>query len=620
MTFVDGDLLYASQLNSLLQMADGAVAAGVTAQAAATAATATVAAATAHIANTSNPHATTAAQVNFTPAGTSAVVRTVSSRFGDVISLKDFGAVGNGSTDDTSPFSLAVNAAAGKTLYVPEGTYIISSKTLPNAGISIVGAGPGSILKQKAATDSHFLTMATASAGATFAFRNLCIDGNTANQTDDGTHERRGLNWAAPGTASAASVLQVESCLFINGRSVDIYAIIADGTDTNRQILIVRGCRFWGGCDGSTSFDPRYISVQGAVESIIEGNSFDFGRVPTGSGRAGVVGFGASGTVLSGRASWTGNVFRNVGRSETLRSLGALDYYSHGLGVTIAGNTLYNTYGRAIQCKSDSGAVTVTGNTVEGLTAPPGYVNGLIGAQIVVNRATSTTQGGGVTISGNTCRDSGNIGISLNGEDTTGVTRAKSHLIVGNVIQGATGPAIDARTVDGAVISNNAIDTCGDVGINLLDLRGLVSVRGNIINGTTLDGINHGASANRSAQLDVSGNMLSNVAGDAIDLATFAGGSIKGNTILAPTGSSIRVGTTTALVTISGNDIPSGKPIVTPSSNTLLRVDASGTGSPEAVVVGIIGSTYTRTDGGAGTSFYVKESGGSNVNTGWAAK
>ena len=45
---------------------------------------------------------------------------------------------------------------------------------------------------------------------------------------------------------------------------------------------------------------------------------------------------------------------------------------------------------------------------------------------------------------------------------------------------------------------------------------------------------------------------------------------------------------------------------------------ASGTGSPEGVVTAGIGSIYSRTDGGASTSLYVKESG--TGNTGWTAK
>jgi hypothetical protein len=44
----------------------------------------------------------------------------------------------------------------------------------------------------------------------------------------------------------------------------------------------------------------------------------------------------------------------------------------------------------------------------------------------------------------------------------------------------------------------------------------------------------------------------------------------------------------------------------------------TGSGTPEGAVTAPVGSVYHRTDGGAGTSFYVKESG--SGNTGWVAK
>lgn len=47
------------------------------------------------------------------------------------------------------------------------------------------------------------------------------------------------------------------------------------------------------------------------------------------------------------------------------------------------------------------------------------------------------------------------------------------------------------------------------------------------------------------------------------------------------------------------------------------RVDYYGSGSPEGVVTADISSTWRRTDGGASTTFYVKESG--SGNTGWVA-
>ena len=43
-----------------------------------------------------------------------------------------------------------------------------------------------------------------------------------------------------------------------------------------------------------------------------------------------------------------------------------------------------------------------------------------------------------------------------------------------------------------------------------------------------------------------------------------------------------------------------------------------GAGAPNGLVVGAQGDIYERTDGGAATSLYVKESGGTS-NTGWVA-
>lgn len=45
----------------------------------------------------------------------------------------------------------------------------------------------------------------------------------------------------------------------------------------------------------------------------------------------------------------------------------------------------------------------------------------------------------------------------------------------------------------------------------------------------------------------------------------------------------------------------------------------NGSGAPEGVVVGNVGDLYLRTDGGAGSTLYVKEA-NNGLNTGWAAK
>lgn len=63
---------------------------------------------------------------NFTQSGTGAVSRTAISKMGEVRSVKDFGAAGDGVTDDTNAFTdalAAINPTDGGALYVPSGNY-----------------------------------------------------------------------------------------------------------------------------------------------------------------------------------------------------------------------------------------------------------------------------------------------------------------------------------------------------------------------------------------------------------------------------------------------------------------------------------------------------------------
>ena len=74
-----------------------------------------------------------AADVNFLQAGTGSVVRTSQAKMRDVVSVKDFGAIGDGIVDDTAAIQFAINAvtaAGGGDLYFPEGKYKHSGVTV----------------------------------------------------------------------------------------------------------------------------------------------------------------------------------------------------------------------------------------------------------------------------------------------------------------------------------------------------------------------------------------------------------------------------------------------------------------------------------------------------------
>lgn len=89
---------------------------------------------------------TDAANVNFLSSG--AVSRTTKDKLGDVVSVKDFGAKGDGTTDDTSAIQAAINYCAAdvqqgaRALYIPAGEYKTTSPlSIPKQFIEIFGDG-----------------------------------------------------------------------------------------------------------------------------------------------------------------------------------------------------------------------------------------------------------------------------------------------------------------------------------------------------------------------------------------------------------------------------------------------------------------------------------------------
>jgi len=110
---------------------------------------------------------TTSALVSYTPPGTGAVTRTVQDKLRETISVKDFGAKGDGVNDDTAEIQAAINAAAtfgsasnqGATLFFPSGKYLISSTIdLPGAQyVSLIGEGRSSVISWSAGASSDVM-------------------------------------------------------------------------------------------------------------------------------------------------------------------------------------------------------------------------------------------------------------------------------------------------------------------------------------------------------------------------------------------------------------------------------------------------------------------------------
>jgi len=129
---------------------------------------------------------------------------------GIVLNVKDYGAVGDGVTDDTTAINAASDASSeGDVVYFPQGSYLVSAPIRVHPHVTYEGTNwssrttEGGITYIKQANNTNavavfasvgYLDDDTTSRGGVI-IRNLFIDGNRANNTS--THGILLMNWAS---------------------------------------------------------------------------------------------------------------------------------------------------------------------------------------------------------------------------------------------------------------------------------------------------------------------------------------------------------------------------------------------------------------------------------------
>lgn len=132
-------------------------------------------------------------QIVYNQGGTGAQDRTLTSRLQDFVSVKDFGAVGDGVIDDTAAFQAALDA--GGTVYIPDGVYVISSMLTVSGRSSggIIGNGSSSILVANAAMTA----MLKVSSSSGFAIKDFVFWGDELAYANSAQYFRRHAMTAA---------------------------------------------------------------------------------------------------------------------------------------------------------------------------------------------------------------------------------------------------------------------------------------------------------------------------------------------------------------------------------------------------------------------------------------
>jgi hypothetical protein len=176
-----------------------------------------------------------AADIIFLQAGAGAVARTVESKLRDTVSVKDFGAVGNGVADDTAAIQAAIDsfASGNGTVYFPTGSYKVSSTiTVSKNRIHLTGAGSWAAQIVFAPTAST--TCIKLSAGAAVLFQGSVT----------------GLSFYSTDSTYTKTAIEI----------IDTSGYLIDDIVVGGSIVAVPGSTFWSGGPGDGS---RGIWIKG---------------------------------------------------------------------------------------------------------------------------------------------------------------------------------------------------------------------------------------------------------------------------------------------------------------------------------------------------------------------
>ena len=526
-----------------------------------------------------------ATAISYTAGYPGATAQTVQTKLEQYVSVKDFGAVGDGVTDDTAAFHAARDGAGtGQDIYVNPGIYIVDTCTLNVANQKWVLATGAEIRSVDGVTTDAFV-----------------ITADNVSITGSGVFYNGGL---AAGTTYHCIKIDGADNVVLDGISIGGAKGPCVGVfDANNTII--RNVYFYDTWYAAVYAQPVTKNMIGiTIASCVVSNTTSVGT----NYRYGFNVHSDAGAVYS-----IDNVVLTGNRLEYPTSLtqypllmevygGATTSYKID-NVSVTGNV---TSGGGMGCSiSGVEVVTVSGNSMSG--------SYLYGIEIADTK--------NAVVSANSIRGS-QRGIALNNVPSGNIS------VSGNAITATTGACIYASQVTAFVsISGGSYKPASGTAITILSCK-YWSINGGVADGSSggtkvvlLDKSDQGTITALSAK-DFTENAVLFFA----DTAAAYNRVIVSNCVWDNVVNSLNIITQLS----GGASIGSQFSYIgnRSSTDTSYRrdyldvlnniIDFIGSGTPEGAYSGGVGSVFRRTNGGAGTTFYIKESG--TGNTGWVGK
>ena len=409
-----------------------------------------------------------------------------------------YGAIGDGITDDTASIQSAIDTASatGGMVYLPVGTYKISSRLSLFNNITVLGASRGAKIQQSVVTDGFY-----GNSVVSVNIENLHVAGTGPDQTDVGT--------------DGAGIYFETNCRDIRVQNCNVEAFDDGIFVSNMSRLFVRGCYF----NENAGAGVRALNLS---EGVISDNILDGSRT-SGDLRNSFNGvwFSATNNGYTNNVAVTGNVVKNTSFEAYLIKGEYNTVVGNVADNCLTGVTLESNSGETLQPVRGGTYNVVTGNVIRNTVDAGIRIGNNAGSNVlaahsnVIADNTIKIAGGGVdvaldsfdnTISGNRISNLSSHGIS------TGATAARNMIDSNWISQASNGHGILIQGGFGNVVKNNSVFSSAQDGIRLTSTNTHTQVLGNLCVDNDRDDTStfHGIHVNAGDFAQVSGNKCYN--------------------------------------------------------------------------------------------------------------